>query len=66
LSLEGNLIGSEGLRAISIALKENTELKEIYLYNNMLDDSAMEDFSKMLSNQANLYVVGLEFNRIDW
>ena len=34
LSLEGNSIGSRGLKAISEALKRNTELKEIYLYNN--------------------------------
>jgi len=34
LSLEGNSIGSRGLKAISEALMSNTELKEIYLYNN--------------------------------
>ena len=34
LSLEGNSIGSRGLRAISECLSENFELREIYLYNN--------------------------------
>ena len=34
LSLEGNSIGSRGLKAISEALMSNVELKEVYLYNN--------------------------------
>lgn len=34
LSLEGNAIGSKGLKAISVSLASNIELKEIYLYNN--------------------------------
>ena len=49
LSLEGNLIGSEGLKAISKALSDCTELTEIYLYNNQIEDEGLEEFSKMLS-----------------
>jgi Leucine-rich repeat (LRR) protein len=45
LSLESNGIESRGLLAISTALKDNTELKELYLYNNRIDDSYMEEFS---------------------
>ena len=29
---------------------ENTEIHEIYLYNNQIEDFGMEDFGKMLQN----------------
>lgn len=48
LSLEGNSIGSRGLKAISEALMTNTELKEIYLYNNQIEDDGLDLFSKMI------------------
>lgn len=48
LSLEGNSIGSRGLRAISEALMANTELKEIYLYNNQIEDDGLDVFGKMI------------------
>jgi NLR family CARD domain-containing protein 3 len=48
LSLEGNSIGSRGLRAISEAMMANTELKEIYLYNNQIEDDGLEIFGKMI------------------
>jgi len=30
---------------------KNTELQELYLYNNHLDDVGMENLGKMLSNK---------------
>jgi NLR family CARD domain-containing protein 3 len=48
LSLEGNSIGSRGVRAISEALMKNTELKEIYLYNNQIEDDGLDIFGKMI------------------
>ncbi len=64
LALEGNSIGCKGLEAISLALMDNTELVEIYLYNNQLEDECMEVFGKMLTNKVNLYALGMEFNKI--
>jgi len=54
LSMESNLIGNDGLLAISNALVNNTSLKEIFLYNNDLDDDTMEVMSAMLSNKLHL------------
>ena len=64
LSLEGNSIGSKGLAAISEVLMDNVELLEIYLYNNQLEDEGLNVFAKMLENKANLFALGLEFNKI--
>lgn len=64
LSLESNLIGNSGLEAIARALINNTSLKEIFLYNNDLDDDTMADFSAMLGNKGQLQTLGLEYNRI--
>ena len=52
LALESNLIGNSGLEAVARALVENTSLKEIFLYNNDLDDDKMREFSAMLGNKA--------------
>lgn len=54
LALESNLIGNLGLEAIARNLTENTSLKEIFLYNNDLDDDTMREFSAMLGNKAHL------------
>lgn len=54
LALESNLIGNLGLEAIVKALKKNTTLREIFLYNNDLDDDTMLEFSSMLGNKAHL------------
>lgn len=64
LALESNLIGNSGLEAVSRALVENTSLKEIFLYNNDLDDDTMREFSAMLGNKGLLQTLGLEYNRI--
>ena len=64
LALESNLIGNSGLAAVSAALVENTTLKEIFLYNNDLDDDTMREFATMLGNKAHLQTLGLEYNRI--
>ena len=64
LALESNLIGNLGLEAIARALVDNTTLKEIFLYNNDLDDDTMREFSAMLGNKAHLQTLGLEYNRI--
>ena len=49
LSMESNLIGNAGCNAIAQALKKNISLREIYLYNNELDDDTIEDFTNLLS-----------------
>jgi Ran GTPase-activating protein (RanGAP) involved in mRNA processing and transport len=41
-------------------------LKEIYLYNNELDDEPIENFCKLLDKQGDINVVGLEMNRIGY
>ena len=64
LSLESNLIGNDGLAAVARALSENINLKEIFLYNNDLDDDTMRDFAITLGNKAYLQTLGLEYNRI--
>ena len=64
LALESNLIGNLGLEAISRKLVDNTSLKEIFLYNNDLDDDPMREFSAMLGNKAHLQTLGLEYNRV--
>ena len=66
LSIENNCIGNEGLKAISIALQECRGIQEIYLYNNEIDDEPIEDFTNLLANQADLYLLALEFNRIGY
>jgi len=50
--MESNLIGNDGLQAISRALVNITTLKEIFLYNNDLDDDTMEEMSAMLGNKS--------------
>lgn len=42
----------------------NTELQELYLYNNHLNDVGMDKLGQMLSNKINLYALGMEFNKI--
>lgn len=64
LSLEGNAIGSRGVKAISEALMSNTELKEIYLYNNQIEDEGMDEFGRMIEKQKGLFALGLEFNKL--
>ena len=64
LSLESNLIGNDGLAAVARALAENINLKEIFLYNNDLDDDTMRDFAVSLGNKGYLQTLGLEYNRI--
>ena len=64
LALESNLIGNSGLSAISKAIAQNTTLKEIFLYNNDLDDDTMREFATSLGNKGHLQTLGLEYNRI--
>ena len=66
LSIENNGIGNEGLKEIALALSSCTTLQELYLYNNELDDDPIKDFCKMLSEQNDLFALGLEFNRIGY
>lgn len=42
----------------------NTELKEIYLYNNQIEDDGLDIFGRMIQNKGNLFAIGLEFNKI--
>ena len=64
LALESNLVGNLGLDAMTVALTANTTLKEIFLYNNDLDDDPMAEFANMLSNKHQLQTLGLEYNRV--
>ena len=50
LSIENNGIGTDGLAAISRALKHCRGIQELYLYNNELENESMEEFSKLLQN----------------
>jgi len=46
------------------ALGANTTLREIFLYNNDLDDDPMREFAAILLNKTQLQTLGLEYNRI--
>lgn len=59
-------MGNKALEAICDALKHCTKLQEIYLYNNELDDEPLESFCKLLSNQSEIFTLGLEFNHIGY
>ena len=67
LSLEGTLMGSNGLLALSRALLHNTELQYLFLYNNSIENTGgcMEEFARMLENKFALVTLGMEFNHID-
>ena len=66
ISIENNCIGNQGLKALSLALNNCTQIQEFYLYNNEIDDEPIEEFCKLVSNQPDLFAVGLEFNRIGY
>jgi len=42
----------------------NESLEELYLYNNEIDDDAMEKFAEMLTNKKKLRILGLECNKL--
>lgn len=42
----------------------NTELREIYLYNNQIEDEGMDEFGIMIESKKNLFAIGLEFNKL--
>jgi Ran GTPase-activating protein (RanGAP) involved in mRNA processing and transport len=67
LSMEGTMMGSNGLLALSRSLLHNTELMYLFLYNNAIENTGatMEEFSRMLENKFGLVTLGLEFNHID-
>ena len=64
LALESNLIGNVGLEAIARGIADNTTLKELFLYNNDLDDDTMYALSLVFVNKFHLQTLGLEYNRI--
>lgn len=41
-------------------------VKELYLYNNEIDDEPIEEFCTFIKNQQDLFSLGLEFNRIGY
>ena len=45
ISIENNVIGNLGLRAISMALRDCHHLQEFYLYNNEIDDDPITEFT---------------------
>ena len=66
ISIENNVIGNEGLKAISLALANCKTMQEFYLYNNEIDDEPIEEFCTLCKNSKDLFAVGLEFNRIGY
>lgn len=42
----------------------NTELKEVYLYNNQIEDEGMDELARCLENKHSFFALGLEFNKI--
>ena len=58
------MIGNFGLIGLSKALIANESLEELYLYNNEIDDDAMEKFAEMLTNKKKLRILGLECNKL--
>lgn len=48
------MIGNSGLEAVARALTANTTLEEIFLYNNDLDDDAMQDLAAIFRNKDHL------------
>lgn len=66
ISIENNVIGNEGLKAISLALSNCKTMQEFYLYNNEIDDEPIEEFCALCKNSKDLFAVGLEFNRIGY
>jgi len=36
------------------------------LYNNELDDDPIEDFTNLIAQQKDLYILAMEFNRIGY
>lgn len=48
------------------ALAECRHIQEIYLYNNELDDDPIEDFTNLIAQQKDLYILAMEFNRIGY
>ena len=51
LSLESNLIGNLGLIGLSKAMIDNESLEELYLYNNEIDDDAIDAFFEGLRDR---------------
>jgi len=43
---------------------DNESLEELYLYNNEIDDDAIDAFTEMLDNKRRLRILGLEYNKI--
>jgi len=66
ISIENNVIGNEGLKAISLALAGCKTMQEFYLYNNEIDDDPIEEFCALCKGSNDLFAVGLEFNRIGY
>lgn len=68
ISIENNVIGNNGLCAISQALMEGNQMSELYLYNNEIDDFDEPDneFCAFLAQHKELTMLGLEFNRIGY
>ena len=66
VSIENNGIGNIGLEAISMSLAHCRTMQELYLYNNEIDDEPIDEFCTFISNQSDLFGLGLEFNRIGY
>lgn len=66
LSIENNVIGNKGLEAICKSLNQCTQMQEFYIYNNEIDDEPIERFCQLMTQQSDLFSLGLEFNRIGY
>ncbi|CAF2772062.1 unnamed protein product [Rotaria sp. Silwood2] len=65
LSLENNIITSQGAITIANGLNNNTTLEALILYHNHLSDLGVRHLSKVLStNSSNLKILGIGSNSI--
>ena len=54
LYLSSNSIGEDGTTTLANSLANNTKLRELWLYNNQIDQSVQEVFCKVLCNKTSI------------
>ncbi|CDW86621.1 UNKNOWN [Stylonychia lemnae] len=54
LNLNGNRIGTKGLKLLCESLKDNNKLESLFLNDNFIDDDISFTLVKLLSNQRNV------------
>jgi hypothetical protein len=65
LRLSDNRITSEGVLILTEALHNNTTLKELYIFNNRVDDKGVDSLARVLTkNNSTLKILNLGWNPI--